>query len=332
MRTLARQLSGGLVGLLLVGAALAASPRAAPPPSAPPPAVLSAAPNAAQQVRVAAGYGELPLSFAPNVGQTDGRVDFLARGHGYTLFLTPTEAVLSLRESSARSAPDPADPRRAASSDAPGFLPDPAASSSTEQGAASSAPTARRTALRLQLVGARATAAVGEAPLPGRANYFLGNDPARWRTDVPTYARVRYPAVYPGIDQVWYGRQGALEYDFVVAPGADARAIQMRLAGAERLEMDAAGDLLVHVAGGMMRQQRPVLYQERDGRREPVAGGYVLPGAETAALRDRPAPAAGVGRAQQAAPHRARLVLSAQHSALRRVLGRGLRRQPPAGD
>jgi hypothetical protein len=121
---------------------------------------------------------------------------------------------------------------------------------------------------------------VAEEPLPGAANYLLSNDPARWRTGVPTYGKVRYKEIYPGTDLVYYGNEGQLEYDFVVAPGADPTAIALRWDGADRLELDAAGDLLVHTAGGTLRQQGPLIYQEVDDRRVEIAGRHVLLDAE----------------------------------------------------
>jgi hypothetical protein len=149
-----------------------------------PPALGAPAPQQLQ-----AAYGQLPLHFEPNQGQSDPQVKFLARGLGYTLFLTSTEAVLSLRGAKA------------------------------EPAAASAA------VLRMKLVGARPEAEVrGVGPLPGQVHYFRGRDPAKWQRHIPTYRQVRYEEVYPGIDLVYYGQQRQLEYDFVVAP--EARAVQ----------------------------------------------------------------------------------------------------------
>jgi hypothetical protein len=188
--------------------------------------------------RVDPVYGRLPIHFEPNAGQTDETVQFLARGSGYALFLTKTAALLRLR-----NAADPARP----------------------------------TLLRLELVGANPAPRVqGVAPLPGRINYYIGGDPARWKTDIPTYARVRYEAIYPGIDLVYYGTQGQLEHDFVVAPGADPAAISLRVDGAERLAIDPEGGLVLTVPGGTVRFHRPVLYQEDGGVRTPVSGSYRL--------------------------------------------------------
>ena len=146
----------------------------------------------------------------------------------------------------------------------------PPAETADEQGAAPAV-------LRMQLVGAQhGSEGAGEEPLAGVANYFLGDDPARWRTGVPTYAKVRYQEVYPGVDLVYYGNQGQLEYDFVVAPGADPSAIALRWEGAEAGAPGEQGDLILHTAGGALRQRRPVVYQESDGYRQEVEGGYLL--------------------------------------------------------
>ena len=180
--------------------------------------------------------GRLPLAFEANRGQTDARVDFLARGSGYTLFLTPNEAVMALQ----------------AGKDA------------------------RRGVLRMQLLGARSNAdARPHDALAGKVNYLTGSDPAKWRTNIPTYGKVSYRDVYPGIDVVYYGNKGALEYDFVVAPGADPKSIALRFEGAS-IALDRAGDLLLTTATGVIRQSKPVLYQEIGGERLPVSGRFVL--------------------------------------------------------
>jgi hypothetical protein len=115
-------------------------------------------------------------------------------------------------------------------------------------------------------------------PLPGRVNYYRGGEPHRWQIDIPTFARVRYEAIYPGVDVVVYGNQRRLEYDFVVAPGADPARIRVRVDGAQSVMLDEAGDLRIRRGDRTIVQHAPVIYQERDGRREPVAGRYVVRG------------------------------------------------------
>jgi hypothetical protein len=202
-------------------------------------------------------YGKLPLSFEGNQGQTDRQVKFLSRGKGYTLFLTKDEAVFSLRggknESRLTSLARPR-PR-------------------SETGAAA-APSAT---LRMKLVNANPAAEIaGSDELPGKSNYFLGNDPKKWRTNVPTYAKVKYRNVYSGIDLLYYGNQGQLEYDFAVAPGADPGRIQLDIRGAKSIRRDAQGDLVLQIAGSEVRWRKPVVYQERDGARQEIAGRYVI--------------------------------------------------------
>jgi hypothetical protein len=107
-------------------------------------------------------------------------------------------------------------------------------------------------------------------------HYFLGNDPTQWRTDLPTYAQVFYRDVYPGIDLVYYGNQGQLEYDFIVAPGVDPAVIHLAFEGPEAVDVDGEGHLVLHTASGALRLHKPVVYQDIDGVRQPVAGHYVL--------------------------------------------------------
>jgi hypothetical protein len=190
-------------------------------------------------------FGKVPLSFEPNQGQTDAKVQFLSRGQGYALFLTPGEAVLELQKSGGKKA------------DAAKAIPAPSV-------------------LRMTLVGADAKAAVsGEQPLPGTSNYFIGNDSSKWKSAVPTYQRVAYTGVYPGVDLVYYGNQRQLEYDFVVAPGADAAKIALQFTGATP-KVDKAGDLVLAVQGEDARFHKPVVYQMDGDRKVSVAGSYQI--------------------------------------------------------
>jgi hypothetical protein len=215
-----------------------------------------------RQARVADDFGQLPLSFEPNGGQTDARVKYLARGRGYTLFLTSGEAILALRKHSAdsRQLPVAGDHSPRTKDDGPRA-------------------TDRRSVLRMNLVGANPAAQLaGADELPGKSNYFVGNDPAKWRTNVPHFRRVIQPNVYPGIDVVYYGQQRELEYDFVVAPGADPDAIHFNIQGAQDLRIDLSGDLLISVPGGELRMHKPVVYQQIAQVRQPISGSYVLSG------------------------------------------------------
>jgi hypothetical protein len=211
-----------------------AAPEAPTPPAA---ASSQRAPLTAARARDS--YGQLPLSFEANRGQAGGEVNFLARGAGYMLALSPAEAVFALTPKSKESPP---------------------------------------ALLRMNLVGADGRADVeGLEELEGKVNYLTGNDPAKWRTGIPTFGRVRYAEVYPGIDVVYYGNQKQLEYDFVVAPGRDARVIELEFAGVEKVEVEAeTGDLLLSVREETIRQPKPFVYQEVAGARREVEGGYAL--------------------------------------------------------
>ena len=129
-------------------------------------------------------------------------------------------------------------------------------------------------ALTLRLEGASPRAARPENLLPGVSNYFLGDDPRAWRTGVPHYERVRYEDVYPGVDLVYYGANGELEYDFLLAPGADPGDIRMRYEGARSVRVDNDGNLRVAVDGGEVVHHRPVSYQWIDGTRQLVDSAF----------------------------------------------------------
>ena len=209
-------------------------------------------------------YGNLPLSFEANHGQSDSKVKFLSRGSGYSLFLTSNEAVLVLSQSEA-------DENRKASRVAR---------------TAVRAKHRKSAVVRMTLVEANPQSqAAGHDALPGKSNYFIGNDPAKWRTNIPTYAKVRYEGVYPGVDLVYYGNQGQLEYDFVVAPGADPRLVTLAFEGAREVHIDARGELVLGVEGGEVRQHKPVVYQEVAGVKQEVAGRYVMKGTRQVGFR-----------------------------------------------
>jgi hypothetical protein len=201
-------------------------------------AISSQAPLA---TKGAQSYGHLPLMFEPNLGQTDPRVRFIARGGGYGLFLTEQEAVLSLHT--------------------------PAAKTNGQ---------AKGSVVRMTLAGANGHPALtGTELLPGKSNYFIGNDASKWRRNVPQFGRVEYAQVYPGIDLVYYGCQGHLEYDFQVAPGSDPRAIQLSFAGAQSVKLDA-GDLVIATEAGDVRLEAPRVYQSNGNTRRLVDGHFNL--------------------------------------------------------
>jgi len=145
---------------------------------------------------------------------------------------------------------------------------------------------ARTDRVRLLLPGSRrGVSPEALEPLPGRISYFAGREARHWMTDVPTYARVRYAEVYPGIDLVFYGNLRRVEYDFVVSPGADPARIRMRFEGADGVEADPDGGFVVTMRRGRLRQARPVLYQDIDGVRRAVSGTYVVGGSGDISLK-----------------------------------------------
>ena len=129
----------------------------------------------------------------------------------------------------------------------------------------------------MKLVGGNPNPQIkGLDELPGKVNYFRGKDPKQWQTNIPTYAKTKYEKVYPGIDLVYYGNQRQLEYDFIVAPGADPKAMRLSFEGADKATIDAQGDLVLHTAGGDVRLRKPIAYQTVDGQRHDVDVCFVL--------------------------------------------------------
>jgi Beta-propeller repeat len=210
-------------------------------------------------------YGQLPLSFEANAGQTASQVQYLSHGSGYALFLTENGAVLSLnREGEAPAAPG-------------GTALDPG----SRLGGSLALPAAPETgvALAMNLVGANPHATVsGLDKQAGITNYFIGNDPSQWHTDIANYSKVEYQNVYAGINLVYYGNQQQLEYDYQLAPGADPLQIRFAVQGADSLSLDAQGNLVLHTAIGDVLEHAPVIYQQFAGVQKPVSGRFVLLG------------------------------------------------------
>jgi hypothetical protein len=191
----------------------------------------------------------LPLSFETNRGQAEADVEFVGRGDGFALLLKPNEAVLSLRKRKE-------------------VLATAGATSVNDESSST-----RRLSMKLE--GANSTPRIsGEAQQEARANYFIGNDPAKWIRDVETFSRVSYSGVYRGVDLAFYGNQQQLEYDFTVAPGGNPREIRLRFEGADDLELNSEGALILHTAAGAVRHDRPVAYQESNGSRLEVPAEF----------------------------------------------------------
>lgn len=232
--------TAGACGAAQSGAALSGTP-SRPAPSQP---------GVESQAReYKATYAQLPMRFEQNEGQTDARVRFMARGAGYSLFLTGNEAILSLKKAG--------------------------------QNAGAEREEAAEAIVRMGLVGANPAPEITPADRQaGRSNYFRGNNRRQWRRDVPNYGKVQYEEVYPGVDLVFYGKQRELEYDFIVAPGADPSRIRMEfrdlLARSRRPEINGRGELVLSTSGGEVVQKKPFAYQVVRGKQRQVACDYTL--------------------------------------------------------
>lgn len=243
--TKALRFRGGLLAVVLALSSSIATHSATSPTAAQPGQTSSTVATAR------AAFGDLPMSFEANQGQTDRDVRFLARGQGYAVYLTPAESVLQLRQP--RQQTFGRDARRNHSTNA---------AASTD-------------VLRMKLANANRRARIdGENRLPGNANYFKGGAPAH--VNVPTYAKVRYHEVYRGVDLVYYGNQGQLEYDFLVSPQGEPSRIRLTLDGARDVTLDDRGNLVVQLEGRQVTWQAPVSYQEIRGARQHVESRYAL--------------------------------------------------------
>ena len=203
-------------------------------------------PASAARSRIQATYAALPLAFEPNQGQSDPQVKYMARGNGYTVFLTSNDAVLSLQS-------------RVAKKNAP------------------QTQTAPSAVVRMHLVGAKAPAKIeGAGLMAGKANYFIGSDPAKWRSGIARFARVSYENIYPGVNMAFHGAERELEFDFVVAPGADPSPIGVQFRGNRSLKTDSSGNMIIASAAGDVLLHKPLAYQEQNGARQPVDARFVL--------------------------------------------------------
>lgn len=210
--------------------------------------------------RVSALYSKLPLSFEANQGQADSRVRFLARGGGYSMYLTPSEVLLSLHRYHGGGV------RRA-------DFKSPIERRVDEHALAENVD---RATVSMQLIGSNPDAeSIGVDPLPGKDNYLIGSDPRKWHTDVPTYAKVRLSQVYAGVDLVYYGNQdGQLEHDFVVAPNADPSQIEFDLRDQDRAAAFSGCELSMATNAGDVKLRAPLAYQLIGGQRKQVEAAY----------------------------------------------------------
>ncbi len=188
----------------------------------------------------AAGLNGLPISFEENHGQVDSNVRYLAHAGKSAIYFTPNEAVLALYSRDSKKQP-------------------------------------ALSALRMQWIGANEhPEMVAERPLPGKINYLIGRNPARWHTDLPTYGQVRYRDLFPGVDAVFFGKDGEIEYDLVLSPGTDPKKISFGLEGVQSMKLAGNGDLVLQLANGEVRHRRPMVYQENDGARRWLSAHYVI--------------------------------------------------------
>lgn len=216
------------------------------------------------EARARSLFAGLPLRFEPNQGQgnldlADARSKFVARGSGYSLFLGSEGAILTLvshqPHTQGQSRPQSDKLQERAN---------------------------RIESFQMKLAGANPNANLtGAGLLPGKSNYLLGNDPSKWRRGVPQFAKVRYEDVYPGINLIFYGNQGRLEYDFQVAPGSDPGQAELEFNGAQQLSLKN-GSLIIQAENGSVQLAAPRVYQEIAGKQQPVEGSFVLRGAKRA--------------------------------------------------
>jgi uncharacterized repeat protein (TIGR01451 family) len=212
--------------------------------------------SAQEKQKIAASAIKMPLFFEANQGQTDPSVRFLTRSGGYTMFLTPTETVLVEGKAGIVSG-------------------DKFGKGLTAFRA--NAKNSKQSVLRMELLGANAAPEFqGLQELPGKVNYLIGNEQAAWHTNVALFSEVQAAKVYPGVDLLFHGDQRQLEYDFVVAPGADPGRIGFKIRGAKKIEIAANGDLILHTADSEFEMRKPEIYQGEGASRSEVRGKFVL--------------------------------------------------------
>ena len=182
-----------------------------------------------------------PISFEPNLGQTDSRVKFMARGSGYDIFLTQSDALLSFAQTKSSNDLVPND----------GDL------------------------IAMKIIGANpAPNITGRDELPGTSSYFVGSDPSRWQTDIRNYSKVQYADIYPGIDLVYHAIQGQLEYDFIVHAGGKPDTILIEFTGTKRVRLSPTGELVLQTRIGEICFHQPIAYQLDQGKKRVVPARY----------------------------------------------------------
>jgi len=193
-------------------------------------------PNEAALAKAKSALAKMPLSFEPNRGQTDPRVQYLTRGPGYIVYFTQDETVMSLTDTKSSNA----------------------------------------VVRMKFVGGTNSATAKPVDALTTTSNYLVGNDSSKWLSGIAQYSKLRYENVYPGIDVVYTGDQKQLRYDFIVKPGADAHAIQMAFEGAENLSVTKDGNLALTIDGKTLVTTKPFTYQEEAGAKKEIASHFVV--------------------------------------------------------
>ncbi|MBC8182391.1 SBBP repeat-containing protein [candidate division KSB1 bacterium] len=183
----------------------------------------------------------MPLRFEKNMGQTAESVQFISHGLDYTLFLTPNQSVFSLQHCAKKNLNT----------------------------------TLKKTSIRMTIEDANPDAEItGINEQDCKTNYFIGSDATNWRTNIPNYEKIIYKEIYDGIDLVYHGTKGKLEYDFIVKPGADPNKIALNFDGEEEQRFDEQGNLILKTELGDVSFLEPMIYQEIDGDRQMIPGNY----------------------------------------------------------
>jgi hypothetical protein len=280
-RTLSKNVETLTATLLSLAILLGMTPpaRAVETSRAKPASVHPNTPGPKQSVKQS--VAQLPSVFEENAGQAGGRVRFLSRGAGHTLLLGAGGVTLALRKGGGK--------------EGSGVPPHVRAPGENARGRRAPGPSYQL--VNMQFVGANPRPEIaGEGALASKVNYFVGRDASKWRAGVKTFAGIRYRDLYPGVDLVFHGGDGGgrLEYDFVLAPGASPRDVRLSFEGADSLSLGKDGELLLHTQAGTISQSAPVIYQQVNGVRRAVEGGYVLRGRREVGFRlgdyDRSAP------------------------------------------
>ena len=198
-----------------------------------------------QKKSVASIYSKLPMRFEPNVGQFGSDIRYAARGANYGLFVSANGPFLQLSK-----------PVR-------------------KNGDKTHSHKPQSSLLGIAFKGTNTRSELyGEEEMQSKSFYFIGNDPSKWHSNVPHYAKIHQKEIYPGVDIVYYGVNGSLEYDFELRPWASANNIQFEVNGAKHLATNESGDLVISTGNGTIKQQRPLIYQPVNGRKSLIDASY----------------------------------------------------------